>query len=96
MKLFEKTFFQYRPLIGISGISGAGKSILIKKLSETLQATTLFWDDFDEISKAPEDYVKWHESRRNYDDWVYEGLSATLEKLKDGQRVICPATKKEL
>ncbi len=83
-------------IIAISGISGAGKSTLIKELAKPLRATTIFWDDFDEISKGPEDYVKWHESSKNYDDWVYDDLAITLKKLKAGQTVICTATKKEL
>ena len=83
-------------VVGISGISGAGKSTLIQKLSELLKATTIFWDDFDEISKAPEDYVQWYTSSKKYDDWVYTDLSETLRQLKAGRTVLCPATKKEL
>lgn len=83
-------------VIGISGISGAGKSTLIRKLSATLHATALFWDDYDEISQGPEDNVKWYETSKNYDDWVYDDLADTLKKLKEGQKVICPATKQEL
>lgn len=88
---------QVHPIvIGISGISGAGKSTLIKRLAETLQASSLFWDDYDEISQGPEDYVKWHESSKNYEDWIYDSLVNTLKKLKEGQKVICPATKRQL
>jgi uridine kinase len=88
---------QIHPIvIGISGISGAGKSTLTKRLAETLQATFLFWDDYDEISQGPGDYVKWYETSKNCDDWVYDDLATTLEKLKEGQKVICPATKREL
>ena len=83
-------------VIGISGISGAGKSTLIKQLSKTLNATTLFWDDFDAISQGPDDYVTWYESSRNYDEWVYDDLACTLEKLKKAQTVICPATQQKL
>lgn len=83
-------------VIGFSGISGAGKSTLIKHLSKTIKATTIFWDDFDSISQGPDDYVAWHESERNYDEWVYDDLAKTLEKLKKGHTVICPATQKEL
>lgn len=83
-------------IIGISGISGAGKSTLVEKLADALQATFLIWDDFDEISQQPEDYVKWYESSRNYDEWVYDDLANTLKELKKGHKVICPATKREL
>ncbi|MDP1881009.1 MAG: AAA family ATPase [Parachlamydiaceae bacterium] len=88
---------QTQPIvIGVSGISGAGKSTLIRKLAETLQATFLTWDDYDEISQSPKDYVKWYELSKNYDDWIYDDLANNLKKIKEGHEVICPATKKEL
>jgi uridine kinase len=83
-------------IIGISGISGAGKSTLMKKLEQTLHATVIYWDDYDDISQSPEDLVKWYESSKDYDDWVYDDLGKTLKKLKTGEKVRCPATKKEL
>ena len=83
-------------VIGISGISGAGKSTLIKKLAKTLQATSIFWDEYDEISQGPQDYVKWFQSGKNYDDWIYTDLENTLKALKSNQTVTCPATKREL
>lgn len=86
----------YPFVIGVSGISGAGKSSLINDLAASLKATTLFWDDFDPISKYPQDYIKWHETSKNYDEWVYDALAKTLKTLKSGQKVICPATQKEL
>ena len=64
-------------IIGISGISGAGKSTLIKRLAKTLQSTPIFWDDYDEISKAPQSYVDWFYSSKDYNDWVYPELVDT-------------------
>lgn len=86
----------YPLIIGISGISGAGKSTLIRKLGHTLQATILFWDEYDAISKAPEDYVKWFYTNKNYDEWIYPELVNALQNLKEGQEFICPATKRTL
>jgi len=83
-------------LVGVSGISGAGKSTLIQKLQTALEATALFWDDYDDSSSGPDDYVKWYETSKNYDDWVYDDLTDTLKKLKDGEKVICKATGLEL
>lgn len=83
-------------VVGVCGISGAGKSTLINRLSKLLKATVLSCDDFDEISQGPKDYVKWYEAGRNYDDWVYDDLASTLEKLKEGRTVTCPATGREL
>ena len=83
-------------IVGISGISGAGKSTLVNAPKEPLCATTLFLDDYDNISKSPEDLVAWYRSSRRYEDWSYPSLANTLDQLKQGKSVICPATKREL
>src|SRR5262249_38411197 len=33
---------------------------------------------------------------KSYDEWVYDDLARTLEKLKSGQSILCPATGKHL
>lgn len=86
----------YPFIIGVSGISGAGKSSLIRRLADTLQSTTIFWDDYDEISQAPQDYVEWFYSSKNYNKWVYPELVAALHKLKKGETITCPATRRQL
>lgn len=83
-------------IIGICGISGAGKTTLVKALSKALKATALFWDDYDDISTGPYDYVKWYETSRDYAAWDYSALESVLSQLKDEQKVLCPATKKAL
>ncbi len=83
---------QLPKVIGISGISGAGKSTLIKHLLSKLQATVVFWDDFDRISQGPDDYIKWYAESRDYGDWHYPDLAETLKTLKAGNSVVCPAT----
>ncbi len=83
-------------IIGISGVGGAGKSVLTKALGQRLNATILFWDDFDEISQDPKDYVEWYNTSRDYSEWKYDALAEVLKQLKSGKKIICPATKKEL
>ena len=83
-------------IIGISGIGGAGKSVLTHALGKALNATILFWDDFDEISQDPEDYIEWYNTSRDYSKWKYDALAEVLKQLKLGKKIICPATKKEL
>jgi len=74
-------------IIGISGISGAGKTTVAKALSKMLNATAVFWDDFDEISTCPDDYVAWYASGQGYEVWNYPALAMILETLKKGQSI---------
>lgn len=84
-------------IIGLSGVSGAGKTTLARKLGEALKATTLFWDDYDGISKAPADYVAWfHSKERNTAEWQYEALENVLKTLKSGKSLLCPASNRQL
>ncbi|MGV8948652.1 MAG: uridine kinase [Candidatus Paracaedibacter sp.] len=77
-------------IIGISGVSGAGKTTLAKELSTSLKATSLFWDDFDSISTSPDDYVTWHASGQGNEAWDYPALAAVLDVLKKGQPIKHP------
>lgn len=70
--------------------------LLTKALGKRLNATILFWDDFDEISQEPKDYIEWYNTSRDYSEWKYDTLAEVLKQLKSGKKVICPATKKEL
>lgn len=81
-------------IIGISGVAGAGKSVIAKELGKALNATVLFWDDFDDISESLPDYIEWYKSDRDYNAWKYDSLADVLSKLKMNEKVICPATKK--
>jgi uridine kinase len=81
-------------IIGISGISGSGKSLLAKELGTALNATTICWDDFDDISESPADYIKWYESDRNYNAWKYDALSDVLNKLKKNEKSFALQQKK--
>lgn len=92
MPLQESTPF----VIGISGISGAGKSVITSTLSEKLHATALYWDDYDEISEAPSDLIQWFEQGQDYKAWKYDALVSVLQNLKEGKKVVCPLKKKEL
>ncbi|MBM3632348.1 MAG: uridine kinase [Alphaproteobacteria bacterium] len=83
-------------IIGISGISGAGKTTVTQALSKVLNATAVFWDDFDEISTSPDDYVAWHNSGQGYETWDYPTLATTLDTLKKGNCVIHPVLNNEL
>lgn len=83
-------------IIGISGNSGSGKSTLSEHLSQTLNATKVAWDDFDDISTGPEDYVDWFKRVSNYDEWDYPELARVLGELKSGIDLMHPETKEML
>ncbi len=83
-------------VIGISGVSAAGKTTLTKALAHVLGATAIFWDDYEKISQEPTDYLKWFQSSRNYGEWKYDALANVLRTLKSGKSLICPATGRTL
>ncbi|MBA3721474.1 MAG: AAA family ATPase [Parachlamydiaceae bacterium] len=83
-------------IIGIQGIAGSGKTTLTHNLGKTLNATTIFWDDFDPISTAPSDYLEWFKTSGDYNDWKYDALVDTLQSLKLNQTITCPVTKRVL
>ncbi|TXG75772.1 hypothetical protein E6Q11_06755 [Candidatus Dojkabacteria bacterium] len=83
-------------IVGISGISGAGTTTTAKLVGSALNATTIYWDDFDDISQSPSDYVEWLRNSGNYADWRYPALEETLKWLKDGRSIVHPAKGNEL
>src|SRR3990167_11554218 len=83
-------------IIGISGISGSGKSTLVRALAEKLDASSLFWDDFDEISKHPNDYVVWYKTNKDYRAFDYQKLADLLHALKQGKAVNHPTLNKQI
>lgn len=77
-------------IIGISGKTGAGKSTLAKALSQDLKATLISWDDFDDISLEPEDYIEWYHKGCNYSEFQRKSLAVVLASLKAKHEVIHP------
>lgn len=85
-------------IIGISGISGSGKTTLTQALVHRLNATAIFWDEYDEISESPDDYAAWYEAGKpeGLAAWKYPQLAAVSESLRSGKNIICPATGRKL
>lgn len=83
-------------IIGISGNMGAGKTTLTRGLAKDLKSSFLVWDDFDEISSGPEDYIDWYKRGENYSEWDYQKLADSLQNLKEGNTAIHPTLQKVL
>ena len=76
----------YNILIGISGCSGAGKTTLVNELSKKLNTAKLHWDDFDEISISPKNYLNWYQQGQDYNSFNYQEMADALNKLKSNQK----------
>lgn len=83
-------------VIAISGVTGAGKTTVANALGQVLNATVVRWDDFDEISISPSDYVDWYFRGQDYHEWNYQALADILKSLKSNQPVRHPIFKKIL
>lgn len=67
-------------VVAISGVSGGGKTTIVKHLSERLQnSKTLFFDDYD--FDGPDDIIDWVDNGANYDKWNLSQLIRALEAL---------------
>ena len=73
-------------IVGISGMSGAGKTTLVTALSKKLKSAKLHWDDFDEVSISPNDYLNWYQKGQDYDAFNYQEMATALKKLKSNQK----------
>lgn len=83
-------------IIGISGITGAGKTTLAQALAKNYHATLVNWDEFDDISSGPDDYVDWYNRKGSYNEWDYPGLADVLHTLKAQKTSIHPVNKTQL
>jgi len=70
-------------IIGICGVSGAGKTEITRLLAERLKTTTLHWDDYDSLPdyEEPKDYIAWFHGNKDYTAWKSPGLVKALQAL---------------
>ena len=82
----------YPYIIGISGKTGAGKSTLSKLLANELPATLISWDDYDDISEEPNDFIAWYHHGQDYDAFKRQALSKNLAELKNNKGIRHPVS----
>jgi uridine kinase len=67
-------------VIAISGVSGGGKTTIVKHLNKRLHnAKTLFFDDYN--FDGPDDIIDWVDKGANYNEWNLAPLIRDLEAL---------------
>ena len=87
MRARDKSSF----VIGISSVSGGGKTAVAKKLAELLQdAVILCFDDYDDTTVHPEDLHAWLAAGADYDVWKTPGLTRDLQSLTTGNQITSP------
>lgn len=78
-------------VIGISVVSGGGKTAVTRRLAEVLgDAVALHFDDYDNTNIHPEDRQSWFAEGADYDAYETPVFSRHLQALKDGQGVCHP------
>ena len=78
-------------IIGISSVSGGGKTAVAKKLAELLQdAVTLRFDDYDDSTIHPENLQTWLEAGADYSAWKTPVLTNHLRSLGAGNHITSP------
>lgn len=78
-------------VIGISSVSGGGKTTVAKKLSELLQDTvTLCFDDYDDTNIHPVNLETWLVEGGDYNAWQTPVLTKDLQALTTGNHTLHP------
>ena len=87
MKTPYKRFF----VIGISAVSGGGKTAVARKLADLLpDSVILCFDDYDDTTIHPEDLQEWFKEGADYNAWKTPILTSDLESLTTGNHITSP------
>ena len=78
-------------IIGISSVSGGGKTAVAEKLAELLQdAVTLHFDDYDDSTIHPKNLQTWLEAGADYNAWKTPILTDHIRSLVAGNHITSP------
>ncbi len=78
-------------VVAVSSASGGGKTTLVTGAAELLDATTLFFDDYRDVSEYPQDMKKWVADGADLNEWKTPKFAEDLAALKRGESVVSPA-----
>jgi len=73
-------------VVAVSGISGAGKSSVIRSVIDILgDAAAIYFDDYVSSSTYPPDLKEWVERGANVDEWKTPVMAEELRRLREGE-----------
>ncbi|HVE70940.1 MAG TPA: hypothetical protein VNI54_06190 [Thermoanaerobaculia bacterium] len=76
-------------VVAVSGISGAGKSSVIRRTAELLgTSSVLYFDDYAASSTYPPDLKDWVERGANVDEFQTPQLAADLRSLRESSNEV--------
>ncbi len=77
-------------IIGISAVSGGGKTAVTERLTDVLEtAVALYFDDYDGTNVHP-DYPDWFAAGADYNEFETPVFTSHLDALKAGRSVTYP------
>jgi uridine kinase len=79
-------------VVALSSYTGGGKTTLARHLTSLLNATSLFWDEYDEAGfmTHPKDWRSWLAEGADNNAWKVPRLAEDLAKLKQGKTIMSP------
>ena len=78
-------------VIGISAVSGGGKTAVTQRLAEVLcNAVAIHFDDYDDTNVHPDDLKRWSAEGADYDAYRTPVFTSHLEALKAGGSIRYP------
>ena len=77
-------------VIGISAVSGGGKTAVTRRLAAVLDAVALHFDDYDDTNVHPEDLQRWFAEGADRDAYQTPIFTSHLETLKAGRSIRFP------